>query len=254
MNHAEVIAKLGPSYRPLSEVSGFFDTTLTIPGDGSSIGAYLVQAPNGSIRITDDSNTLFAAMVHGVTHTAARVKAMRAIAASCGVLLSDDGAIEVECDLQSVPYYVARFTEAADRIAYVSMGMKPKKSSRFERYVGAALVATFGARMTRNAVLVGASGHDLKFPFVVDMEGNQPMVIQPVPAEEGRPKWSNIYSAFGKLSDLKSNLGMTSHRLALVESTDEQSNRQATTAIAGAAQVVIVREGDDLPSILRRAA
>lgn len=258
MNVEEITKHLGGEYTPLSEKSGYLRTPLTIPWSGTIICAFLVRDLPGQLRITDDSAILFDALSHSVRSSPARGRALRAIAEQCGVKLSEEGELYVHCNEDDAPYYVARFLEAADRIAYASMGMRPKASERFEMEVGTVLDRVFENRVRRQVVASGASGHTLRFPFAIAGMATHDTIIQPVSAgPNGQADWGNIYKAAGKLMDAKNNLALQFRRCAVLEAADgEDALAQARAVLAESANVLVFNEErpDEFMAELARAA
>ncbi len=239
MSYQELAEKLGMTYRTVSEDAAYLESPLVIPEDGSHIGAYLMKAAGGAVRITDDANTLFHALTYGVKANASRGKYLKAIAEQCGVSLSDDGEVFAVCGQDELPYYLPRFLEAADRIAFASHGYRPVPSSAFETMLARVLAKAFPQRLKRNFRVHGASGHQLSFPFVIDADKDEPQFLQLVAAQEGKANWSSVYQALGKMTDLKNNSTQRSKRLVVLEQVPPKDVSQATTALADAAIVVV---------------
>jgi len=254
MSYHSIAASLGGSYTKLSETSGYISSPLVMPEDGAMIGAYLVDAPGHRVRITDDADVLYRAMVHGVTSSPSRVKQVQAVAEGLGLQLSDDGELHVTCAVDDAPYFLARFLEAADRISYLSLGFRPKATSRFEKKVGEALEAAFKDRLVRQATVVGASGHLLRFPFMLNNQAGQGTVIQPVPARDGKLDWAGVYQAVGKFIDLKNNPVTAMRRIAVLEGMEDQGVEQAKAALADASSVIVFRDREQFVETLRHAA
>lgn len=221
--------------------------------DGTMIGAYVVDVPGRKLRITDDAQILFHAMANGVTATAARARQYQAIAEQCGLTLSEDGELHVVCDEQMASYYMARFLEAADRISFLSVSHRQKPTGRFEKTVGDALDTYFRKRVVKRISVTGASGHSLKFPFMLDENSANPVVIQPVSATDGKLDWGNVYHAVGKFTDLKNNRGFHSRRIAVLEAADDGDAQQAKAALSETARVVVYRSPHQLADVLKAA-
>jgi hypothetical protein len=162
------------------------------------------------------------------------------------VSLSDDGEVFATCDIDELPYYLARFLEASDRIAYAANGFRPKPSSAFELVLARVLAKAFPARVKRNFKVYGASGHQLTFPFVMDPTAQTPKFIQAVAANDGKANWSSVYQALGKMTDLKNNVAQPSRRIVVMEAIPAKDIQQASTALADAAAVIIYRSADEL--------
>lgn len=241
----------GNTFVRLSERGGYVRSPFIVPGDGATIGAYLLEEGD-DVRITDDGDILFNAMVNGVESSASRARKFADIAEQSGVCLADTGELTVRCKAADVPYYLARFFEAADRIAYVSHGMRPRPMDLFDHRVDAILGRAFTTSFTRNASVVGASGHTLRFPFSLDVPA-APILIQTVAAKDGKVDWGSVYKAVGKLSDARSAQGNRSPLFAVLEDAGDGMD-QAKNALAATASVVVLRNDDQLVSALRQAA
>jgi hypothetical protein len=254
MRYQDLAEKMGMTYREIGGGAAYLESPLVIPEDGSHIGAYLTQAADGAVRITDDANTLFHALTYGVNPSTGRGKYLKMIAEQCGVSLSDDGEVYAVCRQEELPYYLSRFLEAADRIAFASHGYRPAPSSAFETMLAPILVAAFPQRLRRNFRVHGASGHQLNFPFVIDANKEEPTFLQLVAAQDGKANWSSVYQALGKMTDLKNNSGQPSKRLVVLESVPVKDVSQATTALADAANVMVFNERTEFIQQLAKAA
>lgn len=253
MRHDALSTLLAADYTRLSDVSGYVRSPIAMHDDGTMIGAYVVEVAESRLRITDDAQILFHAMANGVAPTAGRGQQYQTIAAQCGMELSEDGELFVVCDENMAPYYMARFLEAADRISFLSVSHRVKPTGRFEKTVGDALDSYFAQRIGKRVSVPGASGHNLKFPFVLDESSSNPAVIQPVPATEGKLDWGNVYHAVGKFTDLKNNRGYHTRRIAVLEAADDDTAQQAKAALSETASVVVYRNPQQLADVLRAA-
>ena len=82
----------------------------------------------------------------------------------------------------------------------------------------------------------------LQFPFALDGDSENPVIIQPVSNADGNLSWGNVYNAVGKFTDLKNNQGRPSRRIAVLEASDNDNFSQAKVALSGTARVVVFRE------------
>jgi hypothetical protein len=254
MSYRELAEKMGMTYRAVSEDAVYLESPLVIPEDGSHIGAYLMKSAGGSVRITDDANTLFHSLTYGVKASPSRGKYLKAIAEQCGVSLSDDGEVFAVCGQEELLYYLPRFLEAADRIAFASHGYRPVPSSAFETMLAHVLAKAFPHRLKRNFRVHGASGHQLNFPFVIDTDKDEPHFLQLVAAQEGKANWSSVYQALGKMTDLKNNSAQQSRRLVVLEQVSAKDVSQASTALADAATVMVYTTAGEFVQQLQRLA
>jgi hypothetical protein len=239
MNHQAIAKALCGRYTALDERHGYLESQLTVPQDGTFLGAYLVQAAAGRIVITDDGDTLFAAAVAGADISKSRAEKYKAIAQECGVELSADGELRVTCDEGHAEYHLTRFFEAAERIAFTSAGHRPKPTDRFERLIGDVLAEIFPKRLTRGFKVPGASGHQLRFPFALDVDKGETVLVQTVAAKDGRVDWGNVYQAGGKFRDVMNNLSIHVRRIAVIEPADDEQINQARIALGDVADVVL---------------
>lgn len=240
MNHDVIANALCGRYVKLAEASGYLESNWAFPSDGTLIGAYIVAADDDLIRITDDGDILLNAAVAGANITRARAKRYKLLAEEFGLTLGDDGVISATCALDDLPYVVARYTQAASAIAHTSLQHRPKDNERFERIIGTLLEAQFGKRVIRRPEIVGISGHQLRFPFGLDLDGHDPALIQTISAEDGQTSWKAVYEAGGKFADVRP--VRPDHRLiAILESGKD--TEKAGRYFADAADVVVYRGG-----------
>lgn len=240
MNHDAIATALCGRYVKLAEGSGYLESNWTFPGDGTLIGAYIVSAEGGRVRVTDDGDIVFNAAAAGAHVTRTRASRYRAMAEGFGLTLDDDGVISATCSVEELPYAVARYMQAASAIAQASLKHRPKDNERFERIVGTLLEARFGKRLTRRPEVVGISGHQLRFPFGLDLNSSSPALIQTISADIGQTSWKAVYEAGGKFSDIRParpNLRL----IAVLESAKD--TEKAGRYFADAADVVVYDGG-----------
>lgn len=204
MNHDAIATALCGRYTRLAERAGYLESNWAFPHDGTLIGAYIVAADDGCVRVTDDGDTVFNAAVAGADVTRSRAGRYRALAEQYGLMLGDDGIMSTTCNLDELPYAIARYMQAAGAIAHASLKHRPKNDERFERVIGTLLEAKFGKRVTRRPEVVGISGHQLQFPFALDFKENGAALIQTISADDDKTQWKSVYEAGGKFSDIRS--------------------------------------------------
>lgn len=203
MNHDAIATALCGRYVKLAEGAGYLESNWAFPSDGTLIGAYIVEADGDRVRITDDGDIVFNAAVAGAQVTRSRASKYRSLAETYGLTLADDGVMSATCGIEELPYAVARYMQAAAAIAQASVKHRPKDTERFERIVGTLLEAQFGRRVTRRPEMVGISGHQLRFPFGLDLDGRTPAVIQTISADDDQTSWKTVYEAGGKFNDIR---------------------------------------------------
>ena len=240
MNHTAIASALCGRYVKLAEGSGYLESNWAFPVDGTLIGAYIVAVDDGRVRITDDGDIVLNAAVAGSTITRSRAERYRELAKGFGLTLDDDGAISTTCSIEELPYAVARYMQAANVIAHTSLKHRPTDNERFERIIGALLEAQFGKRVTRRPEVVGISGHQLRFPFGLDLDGNSPALIQTVSADDDRTNWKAVYEAGGKFSDVRP-ARADLRLIAILESAKD--TEKAGRYFADAADVVVYDGG-----------
>lgn len=204
MNHDAIATALCGRYTKLAEATGYLESNWAFPHDGTLIGAYIVAAGDRLVRVTDDGDTVFNAAVAGANVTRPRAARYRALAEGHGLTLDDNGTISTTCSLDELPYAIARYMLAAAAIAQASLKHRPQDDQRFERVIGTLLEAKFGKRITRRPDVVGISGHQLQFPFALDLDGTSPALIQTISADDDKTNWKSVYEAGGKFSDIRS--------------------------------------------------
>lgn len=244
MNCAELSTQLGFRCKPVNEGLMYVESPLALAFDGMLIGAFVQEIGRGIVRITDNADILFTAMTHGIKPNAARAKSFSLMARESGFELSDDGEIYATCPSDQVGFHLARFMEVASRIGFACEEAIAVSPPRFEIKIGKVLARRFGKRVRRSFSVVGASGHQLTFPFVLDQGTAHQMAIQTIPSgTKGKPNWGSIYGAVGKMGDLK-NSGDSTVRTIILQAGDEESIQQATVALAEVASIVIY-DGND---------
>lgn len=241
MNHDAIATALCGRYVKLAEDSGYLESNWAFPGDGALIGAYIVATEGGRVRITDDGDVVFNAAVAGANVTRDRAERYRALVERYGLTLDADGAISATCSLEDLPFAVARYMQAASAVAQASLKHRPKDDERFERIIGSLLEAKFGKRVIRRPEVVGISGHQLRFPFGLDLDQPNPALIQTISAEDDQTSWKLVYEAGGKFSDIRParpNLRL----IAILEAAKD--TEKAGRYFADAADVVVYDGGE----------
>lgn len=254
MNCTQLSAQFGFLCKPIREGLTYIESPLTLSFDGALIGAYVEEIGRGLVRISDNADILFTAMTHGITPDARRAKKFSALAVQHGVELSDGGELHAVCPQEQAGFYLARFMEAASRIGNACDDMLVVPVPKFERAVGKILAKRFGPKVRRSYSLVGASGHQLTFPFVLNPGTSNQMIIQTISSgSHGKPNWGSIYGTVGKMGDLK-NSGDRTKRTVILQRGEEDATNQATVALAETASIVIYTGDDDELELALKAA
>ncbi|MBH3360476.1 DUF1828 domain-containing protein [Pseudomonas guariconensis] len=239
MNCADISRQLGFQCRHISDGLTYIQSPLTLAFDGAAIGAFVQDIGRGLVRITDNSDILFTAMTHGIAPDQRRSRKFGELAKLSGMSLSENGELHTVCHRDEAGFQIARFIEAASRIGDACGDMLVIHVPKFQRKVGSILARRYKESLRRDFVLSGASGHQLTFPFVINIGSPNQMVIQTIAAgPTGKPNWASIYGAVGKMGDLKNSHDRTK-RTIILERGEEQSTQQAMVALAESASIVV---------------
>lgn len=241
MNHDAIATALCGRYVKLAENSGYLESNWAFPNDGTLIGAYLVAVEDGRIRITDDGDIVFNAAVAGADITRPRAARYRVMAESFGMTLGDDGVMSATCSVEDLPYVIARYMQAASAISQASLKHRPKDDERFENIIGILLEEKFGKRLVRRPEMVGISGHQLRFPFGLDLNTRKPILIQTISADDGQTNWKSVYESGGKFSDIRP-VRQSTRLVAVLEAANDTEN--AGRYFADSADVIIYGGGE----------
>jgi len=225
------------------------ESHVTVPYDGNLIGAYVEDIGRDRVRISDNADTLFHAMTVGIQPTAGRGRRLAAIAANNHVQLSEEGELFVACDRKDAHFYLTQLIDAAASISYACSQWQVTSESRFERVISAALKKSFKGNIKRQFTITGASGHQLKFPFALDVETSRIQVVQTISAVSDVPHWPSVYQALGKMIDIK-NAIPDIHRVVVFEQAAANEMSKAAAALAECASVVIYNGPESLSRAL----
>lgn len=251
MTTCEALSNWGFTCQQVNPATVFVQTPLALAFDGQAIGFYVQQFPDGKLRLSDNADTLFAAQVHGIP-LVKKTKQIDKIAEQSCITLSDDGELCVICENADLHFYAARMTEAADKIGALLQDAKPKQTNRFELQVLEILKPAFGRMVKRNAKIVGASGHTLTFPFMLNL--SVPRIISTVGCDDdGKPHWPSVYQTVGKMMDVK-NAGHQSKRIVIMEQGSDGDMRQAEAILAEASSIIKLNTHVPQPVITALAA
>ena len=240
MKHEQISRALCGRYTQLSETSGYLESHFVFPHDGSLLGAYILEQAGENVLVTDDGNVAFQAAVAGATITASRAATYRAVANRYGIEFDADGKLTAACSVEQLGFVIANFFLASSEIARTSLRHRPGDEERFERTVGEILQAQFGVRVIAKPRLVGLSGHQLQFPFAVDLQTDTPTIIQPIAAMDGALSWQAVYGAGGKFKDLTA-LRSDIRLVAVLENATDVG--QASNYFADTADVYVYGDG-----------
>jgi hypothetical protein len=253
MNCTEVSSAFGLRCTHIRDDLVYLESPISLAFDGNLIGAYVQDIGRGLVRISDNADTLFHAMSAGVAPSVQRGKKLATLATEYQVSLSETGELFVACRKEDTAFYLARFIEAAAFISHACEQWQPAAESKFERVVSRALKISFPNKVKRNFEIRGASGHQLKFPFALDIETDSPQVIQAIGAQNEHPNWPSVYHTLGKMIDLK-NAVPRARRIVVLEQADELELSRAATALSECASVIVFSTPQQLATALLEAA
>lgn len=240
MNHNAIAHALCGTYTQLSECSGYIESPMAFPSDGTLIGAYVVEAGDGKLHVTDDGDIAFHMAVAGAEINTARLKSYQSLAASFGLTFGDDGVVRASCAQEQLAETLSRYLQAASAMAVKGLKHRPKDDERFERVVHGLLIARYGDRVTRRADAMGLSGHQLRFPFSVSTLNGQQALVQTVSAVNDVIHWKAVYEAGGKFKDVRA-ARPNAPLIAILEGSRDAD--LASRFFADTASVVIYRGG-----------
>jgi hypothetical protein len=204
MNHDALAHAICGHYTAISDGSGYIESPLAFPVDGTLIGAYVLEAGPGRFVVTDDGDVAFHVAAAGAEITPSRIKAYRSIAEEHGLSLNDEGVISVTCGDTELTSVLSQYLQAASAIATKGLKHRPRDEERFTRIVGDALANKYGERLRKRVEVTGLSGHQIRFPFALDMGRDRCAYVQPIAADANVIQWKAVYEAGGKFKDLRS--------------------------------------------------
>lgn len=182
--------------------------------DGEHLGLFLEPLGGDQWLITDHADTLMHASALGAKLTKPRLEGIRSRFPE--VELTEGGALRATTTQTDLPGVVTAVLNTAIAISHAETRWLPKSSEeRFNQIVGRELLAIAGERLQRNVSVQGVSGHQLEFPFVIDLPDTGRHFIQPVASGDEHIDWGNVYRAGGKMLDLKS-AGADEHQRVVV--------------------------------------
>ncbi len=203
MNHDALAHAICGQYTAISAGSGYIESPLAFPVDGTLIGAYVMEVGPGRFVVTDDGDVAFHVASAGADITPSRLKTYRSIAEEHGLSLNEEGVISATCGDAELTGVLSRYLQAASAIATKGLKHRPRDEERFTRIVGAALANRYGNRLRKRVEVTGLSGHQIRFPFALDIGRERRAYIQPIAADSGTIQWKSVYEAGGKFKDLR---------------------------------------------------
>lgn len=249
MNLPSLATAINGRFVRLGEHHGFLESSLAIPNDGTLLGAYLFDGEGDRVRVSDDGDTLFRVSVAGAELSASRIDRYRAIARENDVELLDTGELVCTFEASHATAVLPRYFETAFRIALASLKHRPKVSDKFTNTVGTILADAMPHRVSRRHAVRGASGHQLFFPFALDVSSTRPILLQPVAAKAGKVDWNAVYQTGGKFRDVL-NSGAATRRIAVLEPAESDQIAKARLALGDSADVILFRSPETLTRAL----
>lgn len=173
----------------------------TYGSDGELIGVF-VEKRGSRYHVSDNAEALMHASSMGIKLTDRRVDAVRRAAVG-EVDISRGGVISTTVEDARVHEGVVAVLNAALAVGHFESAWAPRaRAESFANIVGDVLELELGDRLMRDVRVTGASGHQLELPFAI--QGRSGVIyLQPVAAEDDGINWTNVYSGFGKMTDLK---------------------------------------------------
>lgn len=204
--------------------------------DGEHVGVF-VEKRGDRVHVTDNAEALMHASAMGIKINDRRVEVLRRVASA--VTISSGGVISTTVDDSRVHEGVVAVLNAALAVGHFETAWAPRvRSESFTKIVGDILEAELGERLLRDVQVTGASGHQLELPFAI--QGRAELIyLQPVAAEEDRVNWTNVYSGFGKMTDLKNAGADSGARVVVLEDAPADAEMpKAVSLLAMSATVV----------------
>lgn len=204
--------------------------------DGEHVGVYVEKRGN-RVHVTDNAEALMHASAMGIKITDSRVDAVRRAASA--VNISRGGVISTTVDDSEVHEGVVAVLNAALAVGHFETAWAPRvRAESFAKIVGDILEAELGGRLLRDVQVTGASGHQLELPFAIQSKAEL-IYLQPVAADDDRVNWNNVYSGFGKMTDLKNAGAESGARVVVLEDAPgDPEMSKAISLLAMSATVV----------------
>ena len=237
MNCQSLLSNIGFECMSLDPDTLRIWSPFTYGGDGEHIGVF-VERRGTRVHVTDNAEALMHASSMGINLTDRRVDAVRR-AASSELQISRGGVISTTVDDAHVHEGVVAVLNAALAVGHFETAWTPRfRAESFTKIVGDILESEVGDRLLRDVQVVGASGHQLELPFAI--QGKAELIyLQPVAAEDDHVNWTNVYSGFGKMTDLKNAGADSGMRVVVLEDAPADSEYpKAISLLAMSATVV----------------
>lgn len=237
MNCQSLLSNIGFECRSLDADTLRIWSPFSYGVDGEHVGVY-VEKRGGNFHVTDHAEALMHASSMGINVTDKRVEAVRRTTTG-RVTISRGGVISTTVDDARVHEGVVAVLSAALAVGHFEAAWVPRvRSESFAKAVADVLEAEVGERLLRDVQVVGASGHQLELPFAIQNKSNL-IYLQPIAADEDSVNWTNVYSGFGKMTDLKNAGAESSSRVIVLEDAPTDTEMpKAVSLLAMSATVV----------------
>lgn len=242
MNCAQLTEKTGFSCHQIQDGITYISSPYTMGYDPETIGAYVLDKGDGKVYVTDDGNQLFTAQTHGLNLNKVKMQRMDDILTKYGISITSSGEVAGWCDKSNVNDFISRYLEASIRLSDEVWEMFTATPKTFEDVVGELLENELPKRIKRDAVFIGASGHQLSFPFVIDFGTPNQKVVQTISTKGKSLKWNLVLQSLGKLVELKSVDEEIKAFVVIENSENSESIHQARSALVEHASVMELRD------------
>ncbi|MEK6788607.1 MAG: DUF1828 domain-containing protein [Pseudomonadota bacterium] len=248
MTHCEnVLAELAFRCHAMSNDVLYVESPFAYGFDGQLIGGYMIRKHGDQVKITDNADLMFQAMVNGVAPHKATAQKVRRIVERQGLELSPEGEIFAFAKEADIPALMARLFEASIRSVDVLGAAITKDVSKFEKVVSKRLRIVYGRRVRANHQETGASGHQLRFPLaILAQDGCASALIQTISSFDGVPHWASVYNTAGKMLDLKQ-ANADVQRFSVIEPANSESLAQAKKVLSQSTTVLLFSPELELP-------
>ena len=237
MNCQSLLSNIGFECKKLDADTLRIWSPFSYGSDGELIGVY-VEKRGDRYHVSDNAEALMHASAMGVKLTDKRVDAVRR--ATVGeVQISRGGVISATVEDARVHEGVVAVLNAALAVGHFETAWAPRvRSESFAKLVGDILEAELGERLLRDVSVTGASGHQLELPFAIN--GRAELIyIQPVAAEDERINWTNVYSGFGKMTDLKNAGAESGARVVVIEDAPADTEMPKAISLLAMSSTVV---------------
>lgn len=239
MNCSSLLQDIGFTCSPRDGGAARVTAPLFLGGDGQHVGCYVESLASGW-RVSDYGETLMHAAQMGADISPKRIHSMQRRLHR--VVMDDDGVLSIQVPAAGIVVGVSELISASVRVSDQALAWRPSaEPDTFTRQVDRELSRVAGQRLLRNVSIQGASGHQMEFPFGIEMDYGT-AIVQPVSAvhHAGRMDWGGVYRAYGKMSDLRELGGDRRTRIAVIDDDllDKEDVGSAITMLAHSCEVL----------------